>query len=145
MCQCTKEKKDEPVPMQVDSEKVPATKVVQIEDGKGKAQDAQEGPVIVEKLVNVSQKLVLANDHEASNSNLKDQDKEKYFQPRWCPPGLIHTQKRRLQRLRRQEQKEKEVEKLRDEQFDKYRLRIPQGKVWQVKAADQPIGAVGPL
>ena len=96
-----KEKKDEPVPMQVDSEKVPATKVVRVEDGKGKAKDAQEGPVIVEKPVNVSQKLVLANDHEASNSNLKDQDKEKYFQPRWCPPGLTHTQERRLQRLSR--------------------------------------------
>ena len=77
-----KERKDEPVPMQVDSEKAPAAKVVQVEDGKGKAQDAQEGPVIVEKPVNVSQKLVLANDHEASSSNLKDQDKEKYFQPR---------------------------------------------------------------
>ena len=48
-----KEKKDEPVPMQVDSEKTPA-KVVQVEDGKGKAQDAQKGPVIMEKLVNVS-------------------------------------------------------------------------------------------
>ena len=82
-----KEKKDELVPMQVDSEKVPAAKVVQVEDGKGKAQDAQVGPVIVEKPVNISQKLVLANDHEASSSNLKDQDKEKYFQPRWCPPG----------------------------------------------------------
>jgi len=64
---------------------------VQIEDGKGKTQDAQKGPVIIEKLVNASQKLVLANDHEASSSNLKDQDKEKYFQPRWCPLGLTHT------------------------------------------------------
>ena len=126
---CVKERKDEPVPMQVDSEKAPA-KIVQVEDGKGKDQDAQKGPVIVEKSVNVSQKLVLANDHEASSINLKDQDKEKYFQPRWCPPGLTHTQKRRLQRLHRQEQKEKVVEKLRDEQFDKYRPRIPQGKVW---------------
>ena len=34
---------------------------------------------------------------------------------------------------------------MRDEQFDKYRPRIPQGKVWQVKVADQPIGPVGPL
>ena len=42
------------MPMQVDSEKVPATKVVKVEDGKGKAQDAQEGPVIIEKLVNIS-------------------------------------------------------------------------------------------
>jgi hypothetical protein len=81
--------------MQVDYEKVPAAKVVQVEDGKGKARDAQEGPMIVEKPVNVSQKLVLANNHEASSSHLKDQDK-KYFQSR------------RLQRLRHQEQKEKE-------------------------------------
>ena len=101
--------------------------------------------MIIEKPVNISQKLVLANDHEASSNNLKDQDKEKYFQPRWCPPGLTHTQKRRLQRLRRQVQKEKEAEKLRDEQFDKYRPRIPQGKVWQVKIAVQPTGPVGML
>ena len=91
------------MPMQVDSEKAPAAKVVQVEDGKGKAHDVQEGLVFVEKPVNISQKLVLANDHEASSSNLKGQDKEKYFQPRWCPPGLTHTQKKRLQRLRRQE------------------------------------------
>ena len=67
-----KEKKDDPVSMQVDSEKAPAAKVVQVEDKKGKAQDAQEGPVIIEKSVNVSQKFVLANDHEASSSSLKD-------------------------------------------------------------------------
>ena len=101
--------------------------------------------MIIEKSVDPSQKHVLANDHEASSSYPMDQDKEKYFQPRWCPLGLTHTQKRRLQCLRRQEQKEKETEKLRDEHFKKYRLRIPQGKVWQVKTADQPTGPVRPL
>ena len=140
-----KEKKDELVPIQVDSEKAPAAKIVQVEDGKCKAQDAQEGPVIVEEPVNVSQKLVLANDHETSSSNLKDQDKEKYFQPRWCPPGLTHTQKRRLQHLRRQEQKEKEAEKQRDEIFDECKPRFPQGKMWRIKAADQPTGPIRPL
>ena len=84
------------MPMQVDSDKALVVKVVQVESRKGKAQDAQEGPVIIEKPVNISQKLVLANDHEASSSNLKDQDKEKYFQSRWCPPELTRTQKRRL-------------------------------------------------
>ena len=133
------------MPIQVDSEKAPAAKIVQVEDGKGKAQDAQEGPVIIEKPINVSQKLVLANDHEASSSNLKDQDKEKYFQPRWCPPGLTHTQKRRLQCLRHQEQKEKEAEKLRDEIFDECRPRFPQGKMWRVKTVDQRTGPVGAL
>ena len=49
-----KEKKDEPEPMQVDSEKALAVNDVQVEDGKGKAQDAQKGPMIVEKSVNVS-------------------------------------------------------------------------------------------
>ena len=34
---------------------------------------------------------------------------------------------------------------MRDEQFDKYRPRIPQGKMWQVKVVDQPSGPVGPL
>ena len=96
------------MPMQVDSEKTPV-KIVHVENGKGKNQDAQKGPVVIEKPVNISQKLVLANDHEAGNSSLKDQDKEKYFQSRWCPPGLTHTQKRRLQRLHRQKQKEKEA------------------------------------
>jgi len=66
------------------------------------------------------QKPITANDHEA-NSNSKD----KYSQPRWYPSGLTHTQKRRLQRLRRQEQKKQEAEKLRDEHFDKYRPMIP--------------------
>ena len=34
----------------------------------------------------------------------------KYLQPRWCPSGLSHTQKRRLQRLRNQEKMEQQVE-----------------------------------
>jgi len=39
--------------------------------------------MILDKSVNASQKLVLANDHEARSNNSKDQDKEKYFQTRW--------------------------------------------------------------
>jgi len=74
-----KEKKDEPEPMQVDSRKALVDNVVQVEDGKDKIQDAQKGPMIIEKSIDVSQKLVLANDHEASISNPKDPDKEKYF------------------------------------------------------------------
>jgi hypothetical protein len=32
-------------------------------------------------------------DHGASNNSLASE----YMQSRWCPPGLSHTQKRRLQ------------------------------------------------
>ena len=64
---------------------------------------------------------------------------------RWCPEGLTHTQKRKLQRLRNKEKREQEVEKTRDEYFNKYRPMLPQGKVWQVKTVDQSAeGLVGP-
>ena len=65
--------------MQVDSEEALAAKVVQVKDGKGKAQDAQKGPVIIEKPVNVSQKLVLANDHEASSTTLTTRIRRSFF------------------------------------------------------------------
>ena len=34
----------------------------------------------------------------------------KYLQPRWCPSGLSHNQKRRLQRMRKKEAIEQQVE-----------------------------------
>ena len=40
--------------MQVDSGKAPITNVVQVEDGKDKVQDAQKGPMIIEKSVDAS-------------------------------------------------------------------------------------------
>ena len=36
------------------------------------------------------------------NEKSKEQD-SKYLQPRWCPSDLSHTQKRRLQRMRKKE------------------------------------------
>ena len=39
----------------------------------------------------------------------KKQD-SKYLQPRWFPLGLSHTQKRRLQRMRKKEAMEQQVE-----------------------------------
>jgi hypothetical protein len=49
-------------------------------------------------------------DHGASNKSLASE----YMQPRWCPPGLSHTQKKRLQRLQNQESKEKELKPLKE-------------------------------
>ena len=43
--------------------------------------------------------------------------------PRWCPTGLTHTQKRRVQRLRAFEMKEEIVEKKR--LFDEEKLMVP--------------------
>jgi len=104
--------------------------------------DAGKGLMDIEKSVDVpSQKPVMANDHEAGSSK---RAADKYHQPRWCPSGLTHTQKRKLQRHCNKEKKEQEAENMRDEHFNKYRPMIPQGKVWQIKIDGQPTGPVGP-
>jgi hypothetical protein len=38
-----------------------------------------------------------------SKGGHKDSDESKYLQPKWCPSGLTHTQKRRLQRMQKQD------------------------------------------
>jgi hypothetical protein len=91
-------------------------------------------------VVTPTQKGFVANDHEASGSK----SRPKCFLPRWCPPGLTHTQKRKLQRLRLHEKREKELEKERDEDFNSYRPMVSQGKEWRVKTALQT-EAVKPL
>ena len=127
--------------MQVDSGKTTADDVVKIGDVNVVVKDVGKKPMVFGKLAQTDpQKLVLANDHEASSSSSVN----KYHQPRWCPPGLSHSQKRRLQCLRRQEQKVKEAEKHRDVHFNKYWPMVPQGKEWGVRVTDQSVGPVEP-
>jgi hypothetical protein len=82
-----------------------------------------KGPVVVDETANSSKAILTiqskpsSNDHEASTSKAKPRD-TKYTQPKWCPPGLTKTKKRRLQRMRNQEKVEQEAEKWRDEFFD---------------------------
>ena len=125
--------------MKVDSGRITADDVVKVSDVNVVIKDVGKKPIVFAKSAKTNlQKLVLANDHEASSSGSAN----KYHQPRWYPLGLSHSQKRRLQQLRRQEQKEQEVEKLRDEHFNKYRPMVPQGKEWQTKSAERSTGPV---
>ena len=104
--------------------------------------DASKESMDIEKSVDVpSRKPVMANDHEAGSSKSAA---DKYHQPRWCPSGLTHTQKSKLQRLHNKKKKEQEAEKMRDERFNKYRPMIPQRKTWQIKTVDQPARPVEP-
>jgi hypothetical protein len=66
-------------------------------------------PVVLNDQVKIStqKEYVVIKDHEANGSG----SNSKYFLPRWCPPGLTQTQRRKLQRLRFLENKEKELEK----------------------------------
>ena len=58
----------------------------------------------------ISNNLV-GKDLSCSKEGEKDvKESSKYLQPRWCPSGLSHTQKRKLQRLRKQESMEQQVE-----------------------------------
>jgi hypothetical protein len=51
---------------------------------------------------------LVKRDYCCSKEDMKQDSK--YLQPRWCPSGLSHTQKRRLQRMRKRESMEQQVE-----------------------------------
>jgi hypothetical protein len=53
--------------------------------------------------------------------------------PQWCPTGLTHTQKRRVQRLRASEIKEDITLKKRDELFKRDRPMVPPNMTWREK------------
>ena len=125
----------------VDLEKIKADAIVQIGNIKVAVNEAGARPMVFRKSVDTSiQRPIMADDHKASSSTTTS----KYFQPRWCPSGLICTQKRKLQCLRCQEKKGQEAKKVKVGQLNKCRPIIPQSKVWRVKSADQPAGPVGP-
>jgi hypothetical protein len=120
--------------MEVDPERTTGQDIIQIglmdvpigEDGKR--------PIVPNNKGVTSTLEVAANDHEANGSS----SNSKYFLPRWCPPGLTRTQRRKLQRLKFQEKRENELEKQRDEAFNQYRPMVPQGKEWRVKTSSEP-------
>jgi len=113
-----KEKKSEVQPEAV-MEMTKADTVVQIGEIKVVVQDKDKEPMVIDKSATSSappiQKPFTANNHEASDSKVADKD----HLPHWCPEGLTHTQKRKLQRLRNKKRREQEAEKARDEYFNK--------------------------
>jgi hypothetical protein len=134
--------------MDIDPERTTSLDIIQIGTMNVPIEGSGNRPVVPNyEVVTPTQKGSIANDHEASGSK----SRLEYFLPRWCPLGLTHTQRRKLQRLRLREKREKELEKKRDEDFNSYRPMVPQGKEWRVKTALQtevvksPEGAVQPL
>jgi hypothetical protein len=126
--------------MDINPERTTGLDIIQIGIMIVPVEGGNKGSVVSnDRVVTPTQKGSVANDHEASGSKSRPE----CFLPRWCPPGLTHTQRRRLQRLRLQEKREKELEKKRDEEFNSYRHMVPQGKEWRVKAVTQT-GAVKP-
>jgi hypothetical protein len=126
--------------MDIDPERTTGLDIIQIGTMNVPVEGSGKRPVVPnDQVVTPTQKGSVANNHEASGSKSRPE----CFWPRWCPPGLTHTQRRKLQRLRLHEKREKELEKKRDEDFNSYSPTVPQGKEWRVKAATQT-GAVKP-
>jgi hypothetical protein len=123
-----------------DPERTTGLDIIQIETMNVPIEGSGKRPVVLnDQVVTPTQKGSVANVHEASGSKSRPE----CFLPRWCPPGLTHTQRRKLQQWRLHEKREKELEKKRDKDFNSNRPMVPQGKEWRVKATTQT-GAVKP-
>jgi hypothetical protein len=109
--------------MDVDPERTTSQDIIQIGTMVVPVEKDSKRPVVLNNQVGTSaqKESVATSDHEASGSG----SNSKYFLPRWCPPGLTHTQRRKLQRLRLREKKEKELEEHRDKIFNSYRPMVP--------------------
>jgi hypothetical protein len=121
--------------MDVDPERTTSQDIIQIGMMDVPVEKDSKRPVVLNNQVGTSTQKgsVATSDHEASGSG----SNSKYFLPRWCPPGLTHTQRTKLQRLRLREKKEKELEEQRDKIFNSYRPMVPQGKEWRAKTTPQ--------
>jgi hypothetical protein len=121
--------------MDGDPERTTSQDIIQIGTMDVPVEKDSKRPVVLNNQVGTfAQKgSVATSDHEASGSGFNS----KYFLPRWCPPGLTHTQRRKLQCLGLREKKEKELEEQRDTIFNSYRPMVPQWKEWRAKTTPQ--------
>jgi hypothetical protein len=128
--------------MDIDPERTTGLDIIQIGTMNVPVEESGKRPVVPNnQVVTPTQNGSVANDHEASGSKSRPES----FLPRWCPPGLTHTQRRKVQRLRLREKREKkELEKKRDKDFNSYRPMVPQWKEWREKTTLQA-EAVKPL
>jgi hypothetical protein len=99
--------------------------VIQISTSEVKLGEEFNGPIVIDDQADTNMEDVTPDRGEGKTDKVVD---SKYLQPRWCPPGLTRTQKRRLQRLWLVEMQEKEREKRRDKSFDGSSLGPCQGK-----------------
>jgi hypothetical protein len=75
-------------------ERTPADDVIQIGTSQVKLNKEFDGPVIIDDLVDTVMEDTAPDSREEKTNKVVD---SKYLQPRWCPPGLTHTQKQKLQ------------------------------------------------
>jgi hypothetical protein len=75
-------------------ERTPVDDVIQIGTSQVKLNKEFDGPVIIDDQVDTVMEDTAPDSREEKTNKVVD---SKYLQPRWCPPDLTHTQKRKLQ------------------------------------------------
>jgi hypothetical protein len=102
--------------------------VIQIGTSQVKLSGEFNGSIIINDRADIIMEDVSPDRGEEKTDKVVD---SKYLQPRWCPPDLTRTQKRKLQRLRFVEMWEMEQEKRRDELFDEIKPRTLPKQEWR--------------
>jgi hypothetical protein len=108
--------------------------VIQIGRRQVKLHEEFDGPIVIDDQVDTLMEDATPDRGEEKTNKVVD---SKNLQPRWCPPGLTRTQKRKLQRLRLAEMREKERKKWRDELFNEIKLVDMPKHEWKQKEAPQ--------
>jgi hypothetical protein len=108
--------------------------VIQIGRRKVKLHEEFDGPIVINDQVDTLMEDATPDRGEEKTDKVVD---SKNLQPRWCPPGLTRSQKRKLQRLRLAEMREKERKKWRDELFNEIKLVAMPKHEWKQKEAPQ--------
>jgi hypothetical protein len=67
--------------------------IIQIGTSQVKISKEFDGPIVIDDQINTVMEDAASDCKEEKTDNVFD---SKYLQPRWCPPGLTHTQKRKL-------------------------------------------------
>jgi hypothetical protein len=103
-----KENVEQSIPGGENAQSSVAKEVIKIGNNDVVMGDCFKGPVIINGSTqaqvsdNFGSSQPRAKDHTTSSSK----PNPKYHQSRWCPGGLTHTQKRKLQWMRAQEKKD---------------------------------------
>jgi hypothetical protein len=111
---------EEKVVLKSKIERTTTNDVIQIGTSQVKLSGEFNGSIIINDRADIIMEDVSPDRGEEKTDKVVD---SKYLQPRWCPPDLTRTQKRKLQRLRFVEMWEMEQEKRRDELFDEIKPR----------------------
>jgi hypothetical protein len=108
--------------------------IIQIGTSQVKLSKEFDGLIVIDDQVDTVMEDVVPKCKEEKTDKVVD---FKYLQPRWFPPSLTHTQKRKLQRLWLMEMWEMERENRWDELFNKIIPVTPPKLEWKQKEAPQ--------